>query len=155
MDKLFNYGHVGSSRTTLNNRRGPKILSTPTRTDSTIRHSTGDVTSHADHISSEHPLSATRSSPLEDTSGEDLGRLTPSSSQWSNGTATVSLSHQESISLSDMMHPSHDMPSSQRSPDEVYAEASRTSAESNLTLWNILEISQQAYDELWVASLML
>jgi hypothetical protein len=118
------------------------------RTNGSIRHSNGGVTSDASRMSSEHIVNAIRSSPLEEASGEELGRLTPNSSQWSRGTATVSLSHLESISLSDMMHPSHDIPSSQRSPVEVFMEASRSSTESNQAIWILLEISQQTYDEL-------
>lgn len=52
-----------------------------------------------------------------------------------------------------MMHPSHDIPSSQQSPDEVYTEASRSSAESQRAVWELLEVSQQVYDELWVTLL--
>ncbi|KAM0476230.1 hypothetical protein ACHAPX_006647 [Trichoderma viride] len=123
-----------------------------TRTDDYIRHSNGGVTGVASRTAFEQTPNTTRSDSLEDTSGEDLGRLTPTSSQWSRGTATVSLSHLESISLSDMMHPSHDIPSSQRSPDEGYTEASRSSAEPHLAAWELLEVSQQVYDELWVTS---
>ncbi|KAM0453143.1 hypothetical protein ACHAPV_009099 [Trichoderma viride] len=121
-----------------------------TRADGSMRHSNGGVTGVASRTASENTPNATRSDSLEEISGEDLGRLTPTSSQWSRGTATVSLSHLESISLSDMMHPSHDIPSSQRSPDEAYTEASRSSAESHLAIWELLEVSQQAYDELWL-----
>lgn len=145
---LFNHDHTGSSRVTLHNRRWSRTTGTSTRTDGATRRSSGGVMSPAGRTSSEHNLNATHSSPLEDTSGEDLGRSTPSSSQWSRGTATVSLSHLESISLSDMMHPSHDMPSSQRSPGEMSAEAPRILAESDLAIWSLLEISQQVYDEL-------
>lgn len=125
-----------------------------TRADGSMRHSNGGVAGVASRTASENTPNATRSDSLEEISGEDLGRLTPTSSQWSRGTATVSLSHLESISLSDMMHPSHDIPSSQRSPDEAYTEASRSSAESHLAIWELLEVSQQAYDELWVILLV-
>ncbi|KAL6890004.1 hypothetical protein GGI43DRAFT_425670 [Trichoderma evansii] len=145
---LINAVYYENSRVTLHNRRGSRTTGLSTRTDGATRHSSGGVMNHAGHTSSEDNISATRLSPLEDTSCEDLGRLTPNSSQWSRGTATVSLSHLESISLSDMMHPSHDMPYSQRSPGEVSAEAPRTLAESDMAIWNHLEISQQAYDEL-------
>ncbi|KAL9487776.1 hypothetical protein ACSS6W_000053 [Trichoderma asperelloides] len=138
----------GSSRAALHNCRGSRTMDMSTRTDGITRHSNGGVTSHAGRISSEHRLIAASSSPLEDTSGEDFERLTSSSSQWSRGTAAVSLSHLESISLSDMMHPSHDIPSSQQSPGETCAGTPKTSIESNLAVWNLLEVSQQAYDEL-------
>lgn len=118
------------------------------RTDGSTRQSNGAVLGVAGRTASGHTPNATFADSLEETPGEDLGRLTPTSSQWSRGTATVSLSHLESISLSDMMHPSHDIPSSQRSPDEIYTEASRSSAESQLAIWELLEVSKQVYDEL-------
>lgn len=126
-----------------------------TRTDGPICLPNGDVASHASRMSSEHTPNATRVNSLEEASGEDLGRLTPSPSQWSRGTATVSLSHLESISLSDMMHPSHDMPTSQQSPGEVYTGTSRSLAELNQAVWDLVGVSQQAYDELWVILLIL
>ncbi|KAL7919984.1 fungal-specific transcription factor domain-containing protein [Trichoderma austrokoningii] len=119
-----------------------------TRASDSFRHYNGGVMSDASPMSPEISVNATRSSSLEETYRENLGRLTPSSSQWSRGTASVSLSHLESISLSNMMHPSHDIPSSQQSPGDIGTEALRPSAESNLAVWDLLEISQQAYDEL-------
>ncbi|PON28861.1 hypothetical protein TGAM01_v201969 [Trichoderma gamsii] len=138
----------GSIRAASRNHRGSRTMGTSTRTNSSMRDSNGGVMGVVGRTAPEQTPNATRSDSLEDTSGEDLGRLTPTSSQWSRGTATVSLSHLESISLSDMMHPSHDIPSSQQSPDEVYTEASRSSAESQRAVWELLEVSQQVYDEL-------
>lgn len=148
------HNHVGSIRAASRNHRGSRTMGTSTRTNS-MRDSNGGVMGVVGRTAPEQTPNATRSDSLEDTSGEDLGRLTPTSSQWSRGTATVSLSHLESISLSDMMHPSHDIPSSQQSPDEVYTEASRSSAESQRAVWELLEVSQQVYDELWVTLLAL
>lgn len=118
----------------------------PTRTSGSVRHSSGGVMSDAGPMSPEIPVNPNRSSSLDQTYGEDLGRLTPNSGQWSRGAASVSLSRLESISLSDIMHPCHDMPFSQRSPVDTSTEA----LGSSLALWDLLEISQKAYDELWV-----
>lgn len=142
---------AGSTRRTLNNRRGPRAIATPTRIDSTIHHSSHGSGGRADdqHTSSEMPLRvAPATPPLEDAPGDNVGQLSPTSSQWSRGTAPVSLSHQESISLSDMMHPSHDMPSSQRRPSCSHVGAPGTSPELAKAVWDLLGISQQAYDQL-------
>jgi hypothetical protein len=113
--------------------------------------SSGDVMSCDDHSPFSQPnLVGSQSSQIEPASEDGFDQILPTNLQGPERTTKVPLNDVESISLSDVMHPSHDV--ARGSGDSLHGEMNDehpiTPVRSNMPLWDILEISQSTFNYL-------
>jgi hypothetical protein len=111
----------------------------------------GDVTTCDDHSLFAQPnVVENQSSQIEPASEDGFDQTLPINLQGPERATKVPLNDVESISLSDVMHPSHEVaPGSGNSlQHEMNDESPITRMRSNIPLWDILEISQSTFDYL-------